>query len=57
MCDLGNKMLYGSYFTWMPVCHVHFLSLAKTPSQKTYPCPVLQGFLLIPITIGQVLQE
>ena len=57
MCDLGNKMLYGSYFTWMPVCHVHFLSLAKTPSQKTYPCPVLQGFLLIPITIGQVPQE
>lgn len=26
MCDLGNKMLHGSYFTWMPVCHVHFLS-------------------------------
>lgn len=57
MCNLGNKMLHGSYFTWMPVCHVYFLSLAKTPSQKTCPCPILQVFLVIPITIGQVPQE
>lgn len=39
MCDLGNKMLHGSYFTWMPVCHVHFLSkhlrrLAQAQSSK-----------------------